>query len=229
MSAVSIAGSGPLLVADDVAVGYRRTPLLESVSWTVAPGSETALTGRSGSGKSTLLLVLAGLLPPLTGVVRWPGLGVDASTRSGQIGLVFQAPSLLPELTATENVALPLRLRGSDRLDAEAAASAALAAVGLDGAAQALPGQLSGGQQQRVAIARVIAGSPRLVLADEPTGALDRGNAAAVLTVLRDAVRASGGALIVATHDEELAALLGDRAEVRDGQLLINSDQGARR
>lgn len=223
------AGTAPLVIADGIEVGYRGVPLIRAASWTVLPGTETALTGRSGSGKTTLLLVLAGLLAPLIGGVRWPGLALDAATRSGQIGLVFQAPSLLAELTARENVALPLRLRGASRPGAEQAAADALAAVGLAGAAQALPAQLSGGQQQRVAVARVIAGSPRLVLADEPTGALDRDNAAAVLTVLRDSVRESGGALIVATHDEELAALLAGNAAIRDGRLRLVAEPAAKR
>lgn len=208
-----------LVRADDLAVGYGNTPVLSEVCWSIGPNSELALTGRSGSGKTTLLLVLAGLLKPLSGQVSWPALAPNRRLRTAEIGLVFQAPSLLPELTAMENIALPLRLRGTDNEPALRAAQDAIVAVDLKDAAHALPYQLSGGQQQRVAVARVIAGRPRLVLADEPTGALDRANAATVLTVLRDRVRETGGALIVATHDRELAALLGRQAHVHEGRL----------
>ncbi|MDQ6874835.1 MAG: ATP-binding cassette domain-containing protein, partial [Actinomycetota bacterium] len=179
--------------------------------------------GRSGSGKTTLLLVLAGLLPPQQGTVRWPGLDPDPGVRRGQIGLVFQAPSLLPELTAAENVALPLRLRGSSREQAAKSTRAALDRIGLLDAADAMPAQLSGGMQQRVAIARVLAGTPLLVLADEPTGALDRDSAFTVLAALRDAVTTAGGAIVVATHDDELAGLLAERAVLDEGRLRVGS------
>ena len=135
----------------------------------ITPGSQVALTGRSGSGKTTLLLALAGLLTPTSGQVSWPGLHTDPHRRRAQIGMVFQAPSLMPELTARENVTLPLRLHDMDAAAASSAALAALTTVGIADAADALPAQLSGGQQQRVAIARALAGGHRLVLADEPT------------------------------------------------------------
>lgn len=213
------AAAAPVVAAAGLRLAYGPTRVLADASVTVEPGAELAVTGRSGSGKTTLLLVLAGLLRPDAGTVRWPGLATSSATRRAQIGLVFQAPSLLPELTAAENVALPLRLRGASTAQAAAATRAALDVVGLGDAGNALPAQLSGGMQQRVAVARVLAGTPRLVLADEPTGALDRDSAFSVLTALRDAVTATGGGLVVATHDEELAGLLANRAVLDAGRL----------
>ncbi len=215
--------AAPMVMAVGLHLAFAGTPVLADTSLTVEAGAELAVTGRSGSGKSTLLLVLAGLLTPQRGTVRWPGLDPDPAVRRGQVGLVFQAPSLLPELTAAENVALPLRLRGSSLVQATAASLTALDVVGLLDAGDALPAQLSGGMQQRVAVARVLAGTPRLVLADEPTGALDRDSAFTVLAALRDHVTATGGALVVATHDEELADLLADRAVLDQGRLLAGA------
>jgi ABC-type lipoprotein export system ATPase subunit len=211
----------PVVVGVGIGLSYGATRVLADTNIVIDPGAELAVTGRSGSGKTTLLLVLAGLLAPGRGSVRWPGLDAAPARRRGQIGLVFQAPSLLPELTAAENVALPLRLRGSTVRQAEEATQRALDVVGLRDAAGAFPAQLSGGMAQRVAVARVLAGSPRLVLADEPTGALDRDSAFTVLAALRDQVTASGGALVVATHDEELAGLLADRAVLDEGRLRV--------
>jgi ABC-type lipoprotein export system ATPase subunit len=216
----------PLVDAREITVRVGDSPIFDNVDLTLLSGAELALTGRSGSGKTTLLLVLAGLLSPTSGTVRWPGLSADPIARRREIGLVFQAPSLLPELTAAENVTLPLRLRGDSRPSAEHAAQAALAAVDLTACARALPAELSGGQQQRVAVARVLAGHPRLVLADEPTGALDRKTGATVLTVLRDAVRRDGGSLIVATHDNDLAALLAVQAGLADRRLAVSLHDG---
>lgn len=213
--------AAPVVAVVGLRVRYGRTLVLADTNLAVEPGAELAITGRSGSGKTTLLLVLAGLIAPHGGSVRWPGLDPDPAIRRGEVGLVFQAPSLLPELTAAENVALPLRLRGCGIAQAADATAAALDVLGLLDAADALPAQLSGGMQQRVAAARVLAGTPRLVLADEPTGALDRDSAFTVLGALRDHVTATGGALVVATHDEELAAMLAIRAVLDDGRLRI--------
>lgn len=209
----------PPVIATDLHYAYGSGTVLDGAGLTVEAGAELAVTGRSGSGKTTLLLVLAGLLVPDRGTVRWPGLAADPVVRRGQIGLVFQAPSLIPELTAAENVALPLRLRGADRAQAGAATEQALGVVAVRDAADALPAQLSGGMQQRVAAARALAGRPRLLLADEPTGALDRATAVTVLAALRDAVIGTGGALVVATHDEEMAGLLSGRAVLENGRL----------
>ncbi|MGB9378167.1 MAG: ATP-binding cassette domain-containing protein [Mycobacteriales bacterium] len=209
--------------ATGVGMAYRKSAVLHGIDLSIEAGTELAITGRSGSGKTTLLLILAGLLPPDTGEVRWPGLDPDAELRRRQIGLVFQAPSLMPELTAAENVALPLRLHGQSLATAADAADSALVALGLADAADAMPAQLSGGMQQRVAIARALAGKPLLILADEPTGALDRDSAFNALSALRDSTSAYGGALVVATHDRELADLLGRQSELEDGKLRVGA------
>ncbi len=163
----------PLVEATDLRIAFGSRSVLEGVDLSLDAGAELALVGRSGSGKSTLLLLLAGLLRPDRGEIRWPGLSEDPQERRAQLGLVFQAPSLLSELTAEQNVALPLRLRGTSREAAYEAAGRALDQLGLADAATALPDELSGGQQQRVALARALAGDPLVLLADEPTGALD--------------------------------------------------------
>ena len=209
----------PLVSASSVGVRFDDTQILHDVDLDIAAGSHLALTGRSGSGKTTLLLVLAGLLPPSEGTVAWPRLAQDLATRRGQIGMVFQAPSLMPELTALQNVTLPLRLRGTDRRGAEAAAGVALGHVAAADLADALPSQLSGGQQQRIAIARALAGGHQLVFADEPTGALDRTHAHEAALALRDGVAATGGALVLATHDPELAELFDQQLAVTDGSI----------
>jgi ABC-type lipoprotein export system ATPase subunit len=216
----------PLVVAAGVTVQFGSRMVLASCDLTVNPGTQLALTGRSGSGKTSLLLVLAGLVPPAAGTVSWPGLHPDNRRRRAQIGMVFQAPSLVPELTALENVTLPARLHGATREQARTAAERALSLMDL-GAADALPSELSGGEQQRVAIARVIAGRPRLVLADEPTGALDRRTALTVLAALRDEVRDTGGALVLVTHDAELARLLPRQARIDGVQLAEGRDRCA--
>jgi putative ABC transport system ATP-binding protein len=209
-----------LVCATALGVRYGATRILRDITLEVTPGSQLALTGRSGSGKTTLLLALAGLLPPSEGTVTWPGLATKPAERRGQIGMVFQAPSLMPELTALENVTLPLRLRGET---VDAARERSLGALGLVGAADlaaSLPAQLSGGQQQRIAIARALAGGHQLVLADEPTGALDRAHAHEAALALHEGVAATGGALVLATHDPELADLFDDQLTVADGTIL---------
>ena len=212
-------GATHLLVrARSLTLRYSGTDVLHGVGLDIAAGAQLAVTGRSGSGKTTLLLILAGLLAPTTGTVEWPGLAPDERRRRAEIGMVFQAPSLVTELSAVQNVTLPMRLRGADLRTAEAAADAALHMVGAADLADALPGQLSGGQQQRVAIARALAGRHRLVLADEPTGALDRAHAHEVALALKDAVAGTGGALVVATHDPELADMFDRSVSLADGE-----------
>jgi ABC-type lipoprotein export system ATPase subunit len=208
-----------LVVARSVGLRYRDRQILDGVDLEVVAGARIALTGRSGSGKTTLLLVLAGLLAPSRGEVSWPGLSASATARRAEIGMVFQAPSLMPELTALENVTLPLRISGMTVGSAREGAIEALSRVAASDLADALPAQLSGGQQQRVAVARVLAGGRKLVLADEPTGALDRVHASEVALALRDGVAAAGGALVLATHDLDLAELLDERLSISDGRL----------
>lgn len=213
--------SAVIVRTDGVGLRLGTTTVVHDLNLQVAIGQQVALTGRSGSGKSTLLLLLAGLIRPTTGTVSWPGLADRPTVRRGQIGMVFQAPSLMPELTAAQNVTLPLRLRGTDRGPARAQAMTALRTVGAADLAEALPGQLSGGQQQRVAVARALAGEHRLLLADEPTGALDRGHAHDVVTALIDGATSTGATLLLATHDPELVDFFDHRIAMSDGDATI--------
>ncbi len=191
--------------------------LLDRIDLTVAPGEWVAIVGESGSGKSTLLNVIAGLDRPEAGEVRLDGKAVDyadddslALWRRRHLGFVFQAFHLLPYLTVAENVALPLALLGAGAGERGERASALLASVGLGGLERRRPATLSGGEMQRAAIARALVHSPRLLLADEPTGNLDEGAAGAVLDCLGDAVRRAGAAALMVTHSR-LAAARADR------------------
>jgi putative ABC transport system ATP-binding protein len=215
--------AGPLVRCDDVAKTYGRgttaVVALHGATCEVHPGQSIAVTGPSGSGKSTLLHLLAGLDTPTSGRVTWPAVGDRASLRPGPVGMVFQGPSLLPALTAVENVAIAVLLTGRSEADAQRAALEALDVVGLGGLGAKLPEELSGGQGQRVAVARALAGRPRLILADEPTGQLDHTAGALVVTALLDAAQRLGAGLVVTTHDPSVADRLRLRWEVRDGCL----------
>lgn len=188
-----------ILDAHDLSLSYGTRTILRDFSLHLDAGEQCALTGRSGSGKTTLLLVLAGLLRPASGTLTW-----DVPSR--EILYVPQAPSLVPELTAVQNASLGLRVRGVPPAAAEAAARIQLRTLGLHDADQALPAQLSGGMQQRVALARALAVEPALLLADEPTGALDQNTAAMTVDALKAYAARTGGALIVATHDPHVAS-----------------------
>jgi putative ABC transport system ATP-binding protein len=213
----------PVVACRHVSRTFGRGPTtvvaVHDVTAQVFPGQRIAVTGESGSGKSTLLHLLGGLDTPTTGEVTWPGLVTRAGRPAG-VGVVFQAPSLLPALDVADNVALPLLLADLPLVEARRRAEAALGRLDMGGLAGAAPDELSGGQAQRVAIARVLAGEPALVLADEPTGQLDRRTAAHVLDVLLEAVGTLGAALVVSTHDPEVAGRLGDRWSMTDGRLL---------
>jgi ABC-type lipoprotein export system ATPase subunit len=178
-----------------------------------------AVMGQSGSGKSTLLHVLGGLDHPTSGSICWPALGTVETLRPGPVGMVFQSPSLLPPLTVIENVALPLLLRGTSTRKSTSLANQALGMLDLGDLANKLPEELSGGQAQRVAVARVLAGDPRLILADEPTGQLDAETGTQVIDLLLAASDASGAALVVATHDPLVAARFAIRWNMIDGVL----------
>lgn len=212
-------------VARTFGTGRAAVVAVHALSCTIQPGQHVALVGPSGSGKSTLLHLLAGLDHPTTGEITWPALNGDGEHASkgapvgSSIGVVFQAPSLIPALDVAENVALPLVLGGCDPRDAERRVRAALERVGLADAAEQLPEELSGGQAQRAAIARVLASSPRLVLADEPTGQLDQRTGAVVIDALLDAACATGAALVVSTHDPAIAGRLTTRWSIDDGTL----------
>jgi putative ABC transport system ATP-binding protein/lipoprotein-releasing system ATP-binding protein len=199
--------------------GETATVALQPTDCAVMPGARIALVGPSGSGKSTLLHLMAGLDEPTVGTVSWPGIGDRGVLRPGPVAVVFQGPSLLPPLTVEENVALPLVLGDLSHADAHVAARAALDRLGLLDLRDKLPEELSGGQAQRVAVSRALAGRPSLILADEPTGQLDRANGAEVVRVLLEAADHAGAALVIATHDPTVAERLSDRWEMRDGRL----------
>jgi putative ABC transport system ATP-binding protein/lipoprotein-releasing system ATP-binding protein len=200
--------------------GAAATVALQPVDCEVGVGSRVALMGPSGSGKSTLLHLMAGLDEPTVGTVDWPALGDRGDLRPGPVAVVFQGPSLIPALTVLENVALPLTLAGSAAEDASRRARDSLGRLGLSDLAEKLPEEISGGPSQRVAVARALAGAPRLVLADEPTGQLDRAGAAAVVDALLAAADHSGAALVVATHDPAVASRLPARWALSGGRLI---------
>ncbi len=213
-----------LLSAQGLRKSFGATPALRGASIEVAAGEIVAVTGPSGSGKSTLLHCLAGVLVPESGIVMYRGSRLDdrnpdARTRLRRVefGLVLQFGLLVPELTAVENVALPLLLEKRRRSDARAAAMSWLERLGVAEVAEARSGEMSGGQAQRVAIARALVTSPQVVFADEPTGALDTVTGEQTLEVLLNAVRETGAALVVVTHDNRVAAHAGREVVLRDG------------
>lgn len=184
--------------------GAERVQALAPATCRVERAERIALLGPSGSGKSTLLHLMAGLDVPSAGEISWPALGGRDALRPGKVAVVFQSPSLMAPLNVVENVELPLLLSGGNR-DARAAAMAALARVGLADLAEKLPEELSGGQGQRVALARAMATRPALLLADEPTGQLDRATGRALVDGLLAWLAESRTALVVATHDLAVA------------------------
>ena len=206
--------------------------VLDGASLEVRPGETVAILGASGSGKTTLLHLLGGLDSPDAGTDGptgrvgvagrdWSEMTPDAAAvwRNRHLGFVFQFHLLLPEFSALENAAMPLILRRVSRAAAKARAGEILADLGLAAHSHKTPGQLSGGERQRTAVARALAGEPGCILADEPTGNLDRRNADGVFAALRDACEKRGAALVVATHDERLAAKLSRRMILSDGKL----------
>jgi len=199
--------------------GRAATVALQPTDCEVLPGARIALVGPSGSGKSTLVHLLAGLDEPTVGAVQWPAIGARPDLRPGPVAVVFQGPSLLPPLTVLENVALPAVLGGATDGRARELARAALELLALGELADKLPEEISGGQAQRVAVARAVAGEPRPILADEPTGQLDRAHGAMLLDVLLAAADHADAALLVATHDPTVAARLPERWEVHSGHL----------
>jgi ABC-type lipoprotein export system ATPase subunit len=213
----------PLVRCTDVGRTYgsgrTATVALESATCEIPRGARVALIGPSGSGKSTLLHLMAGLDDPTKGRVEWPAIGTRDQLRPGPVAVIFQGPSLLPPLTVEENVALPLLLAGQTEEPAHVAARHALELLGLIELADKLPEEISGGQAQRVAIARALSGEPDLIVADEPTGQLDRVSAESVVEVLLAAAEHSQAGLVVATHDPAIAAHLSERWTMRNGRL----------
>ncbi|MFI5488062.1 ABC transporter ATP-binding protein [Micromonospora echinaurantiaca] len=229
MSAVPAA-----IEATDVSRTYQldgvSVPALRGVSLTVAPGDYVALVGPSGSGKSTLMHLLGGLDRPTGGRLVIGGREVAtlsaaelAALRNRTIGFVFQAFHLLPRTSAVDNVALPLVYRGVGARQRRARAAAMLDRVGLGHRLNHRPNQLSGGEQQRVAIARALVTDPAVLLADEPTGNLDSATGAAVLELLERLNASSGVALVLVTHDHEVAARARRRIAMRDGVVASDS------
>ncbi len=215
-----------LLTARALHKSFARTEALRGVGLVVEAGETVAITGPSGSGKSTLLLCLAGILRPESGEVTFDGRRLDRMKeaertllRRRELGVVLQFGQLLPELTAAQNVALPLLLDGHARDSSRQAARSWLERLGVDHLADAAPAELSGGEQQRVAVARALVTGPRIVFADEPTGALDTVAGEQVLGQLLGAVRDSGATLVMVTHDNRVAARADRELAVRDGVL----------
>ena len=199
--------------------GPAATVALQPTDCEIWDGARVALVGESGSGKSTLLHLMAGLDDPTVGEVSWPAIGDRAALRPGPVAIVFQGPSLLPPLNVLENVGLPLALAGRPQSEVRERATAALSRLGLGDLGEKLPEEISGGQAQRVAVARAVVGEPRLILADEPTGQLDHEIGAVVVDELLGAAERCGAALVVATHDTEIADRLGETWRLRSGRL----------
>jgi putative ABC transport system ATP-binding protein len=206
--------------------GAAEVRALSEVSLVVDEGSMVAVMGPSGSGKSTLLTIAGSLEEPTIGKVLVGGQLLSGMSRNEKarlrrraVGYVFQDFNLLPGLTATENVALPLELDGISARNARAAGLRALDELGLGGRGSAYPDQLSGGERQRVAIARAVVGERRLMLADEPSGALDSVNAQAVMRLMHEACKNGGMAAVVVTHDAQLATWADRLVFLRDGQI----------
>ncbi|MFE8012458.1 ABC transporter ATP-binding protein [Streptomyces sp. CAI-85] len=205
---------------------YGDTPAVRDAEISLRRGEVAAITGQSGSGKSSLLYCLAGVLPVARGEIRFEGralgaLGDDelSTLRRERFGFVFQYGELLPELTVEENTALPLWLAGRRKPEALAVAGDILGRLGLADLRERRPSQVSGGQSQRVAVARALVHKPAVVFADEPTGSLDSANATAVLEEFLHLARSQGTAVVLVTHDAQVAARADHRYTMRDGAL----------
>jgi putative ABC transport system ATP-binding protein len=216
------------IAVDSVVVEHQTSSspvrALDGVSFTVDSGSSVAITGPSGGGKSTLLGVIGGLARPTSGSVRIGDSQISelserdrSGFRRSHIGFIYQADNLLPFLTLLENVGLQLAL--NEKASGTGRSLAALAHLGLAGLAYRLPDHVSGGQRQRAAVARAIVHQPKIILADEPTGALDTANAAGVIDLLLAMRREIGATLIMVTHDRLAASRLDRQIHLRDGRI----------
>jgi putative ABC transport system ATP-binding protein len=216
-----------ILEARDLHKTYGRTAALTGAEFDIAPGEVVAIMGPSGSGKSTLLHCIAGIVTPDSGTVTYDGSSLSAlsdversALRRSEFGFVFQFGQLVPELSCRENVALPLRLDGTPRKQAERRADELLEALEVGGVAKQRPGTVSGGEGQRVAVARALVTDPRVLFADEPTGALDSLNGERVMELLTAAARERGTAIVLVTHEARVAAYSDREVVVRDGRTL---------
>ncbi|MCZ9350181.1 ABC transporter ATP-binding protein [Streptomyces mutabilis] len=214
----------PLLAARGLVKAHGRTEALRGVSVELRAGEILAVTGASGSGKSTLLHCLAGIVRPDAGSVTYAGQRLEelsekrlSELRRTDFGVVFQFGQLIPELTALDNVALPLMLAGAGRVEARARAGQWLERFGVRGQEDQRPGGMSGGQAQRASLARALVTGPKVVFADEPTGALDSLSAEQVMTALAHTARESGTAVLLVTHDAQVAAYADREVRLRDG------------
>ena len=214
-----------VIEARDVVLSFGETPALRGADLAVAEGELLAIMGPSGSGKSTLLHCLAGILLPDRGEIHFDGRRVDrlgeterSRLRRDRFGFVFQFGQLVPELTAQENVALPLLLNGVRRAAAVTEARTWFGRLGLDGLEERRSGELSGGQAQRVALARGLVARPRVLFADEPTGALDSLTGEHVMDLLVSAAREQGTTVLLVTHEPRVAAYADREVVVRDGK-----------
>ena len=220
----------PALRASGVTKAYvqgdRRLDVLRNIDIEVAQGERVGIVGRSGAGKSTLLHVLAGLADPDSGRVDVMGQCISAASpamrariRNARMGFVYQFHHLLPEFSALENVAMPLLVGGTRFSTAAARARALLESVRLDARLDHRPHQLSGGERQRVAVARALAAAPAIVLADEPTGSLDRDSAEDVMATMAEMGSSTGTAFVIVTHDPAIAARVDRTVVLADGEL----------
>lgn len=214
----------------DITKSYNSAPVLTGISLNIEPGETVAVMGPSGSGKSTLLHCMSGVLLPDDGDVIFGDTKINSlsdadrsALRLHDFGFVFQDGQLLPELTARENVALPMILQGKKRSKSLSLADDVLSRLGLEDLTRRRPGQMSGGQAQRVAIARAMAGEPGVIFADEPTGALDQSTGHEVMQQLTALVEQTGTTLVMVTHDVKVADWCRRRVEIRDG--LIHDDR----
>jgi len=216
----------PVVEARNVVLSFGATPALQGADFAVERGEIVAVMGPSGSGKTTLLHCLAGILAPQSGEIWFAGRRIDAlgetersRLRRERFGFVFQFGQLVPELTAEENVALPLLLGGMRRAAAVRTAGAWLTRLGLDGLGRRRSGELSGGQAQRVALARGLVAEPEVLFADEPTGSLDSLTGEHVMDLLVANAREQGTTVVVVTHEPRVAAYADREVIVRDGRV----------